>query len=190
MNLKIGIIIGSTRPTRAGKTITDWFYSQVKDTPDVKFDIIDLKTENLPFLSEPQSAVTGVYEQEKSRAWSKKIANYDGFVFVTSEYNHGYPAPLKNAIDTLFHEWSKKPVAFVGYGGLGGSRAIEQLIPVIARTGAVPLAAPTLNITNVWSAIDDAGNVKPENIMGDHEKLVENLIWWAKTLKPSRESVK
>lgn len=188
MSVKIGIIIGSTRPTRVGKTVTDWFYSQIKESPDVQFDIIDLLEEDLPFLSEPQSAVTGVYEQEKTKKWSQKIASYDGFIFVTSEYNHGYPAPLKNAIDTLFHEWSKKPVAFVGYGGLGGARAIEQLITVIARTGAAPLAAPTVNITNVWSAIDESGNVKPEHVTGDKDKLVENLVWWAKLLKPARES--
>ncbi len=188
MNVKIGIIIGSTRPTRVGKTVTDWFYSQIKGASGVRFDIIDLKEEDLPLLSEPQSAVTGVYEQETTKKWSQKISDYDGFIFVTSEYNHGYPAPLKNAIDTLFHEWGKKPVAFVGYGGLGGGRAIEQLITVVARTGAVPLAAPTINITNVWSAIDESGNVRPDHVMGDKDKFVENLVWWAQILKTARQN--
>lgn len=186
MSLKIGVIIGSTRPTRVGKTVTDWFYGQIKNTPDVQFDTIDLLEEDLPFLSEPESPASGKYEQEKTIAWSSKISSYDGFIFVTPEYNHGYPAPLKNAIDTLFHEWDKKPAAFVGYGGLGGGRAIEQLIPVVARVGMVPLATTTFNVLNVWTAIDENGNVKDESTMGNKDKLIENLIWWGNTLKAVR----
>lgn len=186
MSIKIGIIIGSTRPTRVGKTVAEWFNSQIKDTPDTQFDIIDLLEEDLPFLSEPESPASGNYTQEKTKNWSAKISGYDGFIFVTPEYNHGYPAPLKNAIDTLFHEWDKKPAAFVGYGGLGGGRAIEQLIPVVARVGMVPLATSTFNVLNVWTAIDEDGNVKEESTMGNKEKLVENLVWWATTLKSAK----
>jgi NAD(P)H-dependent FMN reductase len=183
MSVKIGIIIGSTRPTRVGKTVADWFHAQIKDTADVEFGMIDLLEEDLPFLSEPESPSTGNYTQEKTKNWSAKISGYDGFIFVTPEYNHAYPASLKNAIDTLFHEWDKKPAAFVGYGGLGGGRAIEQLIPVVARVGMVPLATTTFNVLNVWTAIDENGNVKQESTMGHPEKLVENLVWWARTLK-------
>lgn len=183
MSVKIGIVIASTRPTRVGKKVTDWFHSQIKDAADVEFEIIDLLEENLPFLSEPESPASGKYEQESTKKWSAKISVLDGFIFITPEYNHGYPAPLKNAIDTLFHEWNKKPAAFVGYGGLGGGRAIEQLIPVVARVGMVPLATTTFNVLNVWSAFDDAGNIKEENTMGNKEKLVESLVWWANQVK-------
>ncbi len=186
MSVKIGVVIGSTRPTRVGKTVTEWFVSQVKDTPDVELEIIDLAEENLPFLNEPQSPLTGVYEHDITKKWSKKISDFDGFIFVTAEYNHGYPAPLKNAIDMLFHEWAKKPVAFVGYGGLGGGRAIEQLVPVVARVNMVPLAASTVNVLNVWTAIDESGNVKPESVMGDKTQLMDNLAWWSEGLKKLR----
>ncbi len=187
MSVKIGVIIGSTRPTRVGKTVTDWFVGQVKDTPDVELEVIDLAEENLPFLNEPQSPLTGVYEHERTKQWSEKIAGLDGFIIVTAEYNHGYPAPLKNAIDMLFHEWGNKPVAFVGYGGLGGGRAIEQLIPVVARVNMVPLAANTMNVLNVWTAIDDSGNVKPESVMGDKTQLMEKLVWWANLLRDAQK---
>lgn len=183
MSVKIGIVIGSTRPTRVGKKVTDWFHSQIKDISGAEFEIIDLLAEDLPFLSEPESPASGNYQQQKTKDWSAKISSYDGFILVTPEYNHGYPAPLKNAIDMLFHEWSKKPVAFVGYGGLGGGRAIEQLIPVVARVGMVPLATTTFNVLNVWTAFDEDGNIKEENTMGNKEKLVENLVWWANQVK-------
>lgn len=183
MSVKIGIVIASTRPTRVGKKVADWFHSQIKDSQDVELEIIDLLEENLPFLSEPESPASGNYEQESTKKWSAKISGLDGFIFVTPEYNHAYPAPLKNAIDTLFHEWNKKPAAFVGYGGLGGGRAIEQLIPVVARVGMVPLATTTFNVLNVWTAFDENGNIKDENTMGNIEKLVENLVWWTNQLK-------
>ena len=189
MQLKIGVIVSSTRPTRLGRKVTDWFMSQIKEMPDVQFEVLDLAEINLPVLSEPQSAMTGEYTQESSKQWSKRIASFDGFVWVTAEYNHGYPAPLKNAIDTLYHEWSKKPVAFVGYGGMGGVRSIEQLVQVAAELKAVPLSATssTVRILDVWNAVDENGNVKPEFIRGSVDGLVENLTWWARALKPARE---
>ncbi len=186
MSLRIGIIIASTRPTRVGDKVAKWFLEQVKDTPDVDFELIDLKEVDLPFLNEPESASTGKYTQEKTIDWSKKIGGLDGFVMVTPEYNNGTSAALKNAIDTLYQEWDRKPVAFVGYGGYGATRAVEQLVDTMAKVGAAPLSKTFVGVIKSWEAIDDNGSVKPENVMGHPDGLMENLVWWAKALKTAR----
>jgi NAD(P)H-dependent FMN reductase len=187
MSVKIGIIIASNRPTRSGPKIADWFLSQVKDTKGVEFELIDLAEVNLPFLDEPNLPAMGNYKHEHTKKWGAKIAALDGFVLVTTEYNHGYPAALKNALDFLYHEWSRKPVAFVGYGALGAVAAIEQLVDVTARLGMVPLLSTTTLIIDVWAAFDEEGNFNEANLRGSKpSKLMENLVWWAETLKPAR----
>jgi NAD(P)H-dependent FMN reductase len=186
MSLKIGVIVSTTRPTRVGRNIADWFMQQVASTPDVDFQIIDLAEVNLPLLDEPKSPMRGDYQHAHTKAWAKVIDEFDGFVWVTAEYNHGYPAPLKNAIDTLHKEWGKKPVAFVGYGGMGGARAIEQLVAVACEVNMVPLSSTALKIIDVWEALEENGSVKPEYVRGDAASLVKNLIWWAKLLKGAR----
>jgi NAD(P)H-dependent FMN reductase len=188
MSLKIGVIVSTTRPTRVGRKVADWFMDQVKNVSDIEFDLIDLAEENLPFMDEPQSPSSGQYEHERTKQWSKKISGYDGYVYVTAEYNHGYPAPLKNAIDSLFHEWAKKPVALVGYGGMGGARAIEQLVNVIAQVNGVALSSTshTVRIIDVWSAFDEQGNMKPEFVKGHIDNLVKELKWWGEALKSAR----
>ncbi len=187
MALKIAVIVGSTREARAGKHVANWFYEQVKDSKEIEFDIVDLAEEDLPFLNEPGLPSMGNYQLESTKKWSEKIASYDGYVFVTPEYNHGYPATLKNAIDTIYSEWQKKPVAFVGYGAIGAVRSIEQLVQVTAQIGMVPIPSATVNIIESYAAIDEAGNIKPESIKGPGpQKLVKELTWWAKLLKPAR----
>lgn len=191
MNIKIAVIVGSTRPNRVGRKIGDWTIEHLPSNPDVMYELIDLKEENLPFLNEPQSPSMGNYVQESTKNWAKKVAQYDGYILVTSEYNHGYAAPLKNALDTLWAEWGKKPVTFVGYGSLGGVRAIEQLGQVVSQLGMVPLTSTstTVRILDVWAALDEKDHVKPENLRGSLEKLADDLLWWAKTLKTPREDL-
>lgn len=183
MSVKIGVIVGTTRPTRRGLAFAQWFVGQVKDTPDMQFDLIDLAEENLPFLDEPKSADSGEYVNESSQKWSQKIKQYDGIVFMVAEYNHGYTAPLKNAIDLLYHEWSKKPAAFVGYGG---ARAIEQLVNVVAKVKMVPMSSNTVRIFNPNGALDKDGNMNPDSIRGNVNSMTEELKWWSETLKATR----
>jgi NAD(P)H-dependent FMN reductase len=186
MSLKIGVIVGSTRPNRVGRKVADWFMEQVQDMPDVEFELIDLAEVNLPFLDEPKTPDQGDYQHEHTKKWSKIIDPLDGYILVTPEYNRGYPAALKNALDTIYNEWGHKPVGFVGYGGLGATRAIQQLIQVTAHLDMVPLSMPTVNIINLWEAFDDQGKLKPEFTRGNPQKLVEKLLWWANLLKPTR----
>lgn len=189
MSLKIGVIISTTRPTRLGRKVADWFMDQVKNS-DMQFDLIDLAEINLPFLDEPESPSNNNYVRQSTKDWSKKIEGYDGYVFVTAEYNHGYPAPLKNAIDTLYHEWAKKPVAFMGYGAMGAARSIEQLANVVAQVGGMPLSSTSssVRIIDVWAAFDEAGTVKPEFIKGHVEGLLRDLSWWGEALKTARQA--
>lgn len=187
MNLKIAVIIGSIRPNRVGNNVGEWFIEQVKSTDDVDFDLIDLKDINLPLLNEPDLPAKGNYTNQSTKEWSKKIASYDGFVFVTPEYNHGYSPVLKNAIDTIYSEWAKKPVAFVAYGSLGGVRAVEQLVQVAAQINMVPLPSSQINIIDIWAAFNETGQLNSENIRGSVEKLLDNLIWWATLLRQARK---
>jgi NAD(P)H-dependent FMN reductase len=135
--LKIGIIIGSTRPGRLGEPIANWVYQIAKKRTDAEFELVDIKEFNLPLLDEPIPAVMGQYSKPHTKAWAAKIDSLDGFVFVTPEYNHGIPGALKNAIDFLFREWNGKVASFVSYGGAGGTRAVEHLRQVLAHMTTV-----------------------------------------------------
>src|SRR4051794_30795008 len=125
--LKVGIIVGSTRPGRKALTIAAWVYELLKSRADAEFEIVDIEDYKLPLLDEPMPPLMRRYTKEHTRAWSAKIDSLDAFIFVTPEYNHATSAALKNAIDFLFHEWANKSAGFVGYGGAGGYRAVENL---------------------------------------------------------------
>lgn len=125
---KIGIIIGSTRPGRNGEAVARWTYDIAKKRNDAEYELVDLADFNLPIYDEPIPPAMGQpYSKAHTKAWSEKIASFDGYVFVTPEYNHATSGALKNALDFLFLEWNNKAAGFVGYGSLGGSRAVENL---------------------------------------------------------------
>lgn len=131
---KIGIIIGSTRPHKIGGDVAKWLLSQVQDTPNFDFKVIDLETWNLPLFNEPGMPLKGpqTYTHTHTKKWGQEIASYDGYIFVTPQYNCGYPASLKNAIDYLYVEWKEKPAIIVSYGYQeGGSKAATQLKQVL-----------------------------------------------------------
>jgi NAD(P)H-dependent FMN reductase len=130
--LKIAIIIGSTRPGRRSETVAKWAYDIARQRGDAEFELLDLADFNLPLLDEPLAAMSGQYSQAHTRAWSVRVASFDGYVFVTPEYNHGVPSALKNAIDFLYREWADKAAGFIGYAYTMGARAIEHLRLVMA----------------------------------------------------------
>src|SRR4030095_1786910 len=125
--LRIAIIPGSTRPGRSGEAVAKWVHEIAKKRTDAEFELVDIKDFNLPLLDEPVPPIMGQYSKQHTQAWAAKIGSFDGYVFVTPEYNHGVPGSLKNAIDFLFREWNDKAAGFVSYGGAGGARAVEQL---------------------------------------------------------------
>src|SRR5688572_25314796 len=131
--LKIAVIIGSTRPGRVGESVAKWFYELALKRQDAEFELVDIKDFNLPLLDEAVPPSMGQYSHEHTKAWAAKIASFDGYVFVTPEYNHGICGALKNAIDFIYREWNNKAAGFVGYGSAGGARAVEHLRLVIAE---------------------------------------------------------
>jgi NAD(P)H-dependent FMN reductase len=125
--LRVGIIIGSTRPGRKGEAVAKWVYEIAQSRSGAEFELVDIKDFNLPLFDEPMSPTLGQYTHEHTKKWSQKIASFDAYVFVTPEYNHGTSGALKNAIDYLYKEWVNKAAGFVGYGGASGTRAVESL---------------------------------------------------------------
>src|SRR3989441_3620318 len=120
--LKIGIIVGSTRPGRKAAAVAKWVHDILKSRKDAEFEVVDIEDYKLPLLDEPVPPIMHQYGQPHTKRWSEKIASLDAYIFVTPEYNHATSAALKNAIDFLFHEWNNKAAGFVGYGGAGGVR--------------------------------------------------------------------
>jgi NADPH-dependent FMN reductase len=118
--LRSAIIIGSTRPGRNGEAVAKWVYEIAKKRTDAEFELVDIKDFNLPLLDEPVPPSMGQYSKPHTKAWASKIGSFDGYVFVSPEYNHGIAGALKNAIDFLFAEWNNKAAGFVSYGGAGG----------------------------------------------------------------------
>ena len=123
---RIAVVVGSTRPTRICPGIARWVMQVVQEDSPLRYELVDLAEVGLPFLDEPLKAALQQYEHEHTRAWSRTVSSFDGFIFVFPQYNWGYPAPLKNALDYLFVEWSDKPASFVTYGTRGGSKAAGQ----------------------------------------------------------------
>lgn len=134
------VVIASTRPGRAGKPIGDWFAERCRLDGRFTVEVADLAELALPLMDEPHNPRAGNYIHEHTRSWSRIIDSSDALVFVMPEYNHGFPAALKNAIDYLYDEWAFKPVGFVSYGGIsGGIRAVQLLKPVLTCLRMLPL---------------------------------------------------
>ena len=131
--LKIAVILGSTRPNRNGKAVADWVMQRAAGRTTADYELIDLRDYPLPYMDEPVPPSLGQYANAHTKAWAATIGAFDGFVFVTPEYNHSTSGVLKNAIDYLYHEWNNKAAAFVSYGSVGGARAIEHLRAVCSE---------------------------------------------------------
>jgi NAD(P)H-dependent FMN reductase len=132
-NLKIAIILGSTRPGRNGAAVADWVVDRAAARTPAHYELVDLADHPLPHLDEAMPPTMGQYAREHTQAWAKTIGSYDGYIFVTPEYNHSTSGVLKNAIDYLYAEWNNKAAAFVSYGSLGGARAIEHLRAILSE---------------------------------------------------------
>jgi len=184
--LRIAIILGSTRPGRNGEAAAKWVHEIAKKRTDAEFELVDIKDFNLPLLDEPMPPIMGQYSKPHTKAWAAKIGSFDGYVFVTPEYNHGVPGALKNAIDFLFREWNDKAAGFVSYGGAGGARAVEQLRLVMAEVQIATVRNQVL--LSMFSDFENFSVFKPAS---RHEKSVnamfDQVIAWGGALKPLRE---
>jgi NAD(P)H-dependent FMN reductase len=130
-NPRVAVVMGSTRPTRICPGIARWVADAAREDSPLRYELVDLAEVDLPFLDEPRKAASGQYEHEHTRAWSRQVSSYAGFIFVFPQYNWGYPAVLKNALDFLYHEWAGKPVSCVTYGARGGGKSAAQMRGVL-----------------------------------------------------------
>jgi NAD(P)H-dependent FMN reductase len=187
---RLNIIIGSTRPGRAGLPISDWFADRARGHGGFEIDVVDLAELNLPMLDEPNHPRLRQYTHQHTRDWSVRVAESDAFVIVTPEYNHGYSAAVKNAIDYLHHEWHYKPVGFVSYGGVAaGTRAMQQLKQVVTALRMLPLT-DAVNIPFHTQFLDDDGRVEANEVMEQAaDVMLDELLRVAAALRPLRESV-
>src|SRR3954452_8822663 len=158
--LKIAIVTGSTRPGRNNEPVCKWVYEIAKVRQDAQYELVDIASYNLPLLDEAMPPSFGQYSHAHTKAWSEKIAGFDGYVFVTPEYNHSISGALKNAIDYLFREWNDKAAGFVSYGGgAGGARAVEHLRLILAEVKIATVRAQVL--MSLFTDFEQFRNFKP-----------------------------
>lgn len=197
--IKIKVIIGSTRQGRFSEKPAQWIFEEAKKLEGVGAELLDLRDYEMPFFdsSMSPSMAKGQYSNETVKKWAEKINDGDAFIVVAPEYNHGYTAVLKNAMDVIYHEWNRKPVGFVSYGGALGARAVEQLRQVAVELQMAPIRnAIHIPVDIFMAGMMGKGPQGPEMFepirksqMGDPmERFFNDLLWWAKALKTAREN--
>lgn len=185
---EIAIIPGSTRPGRRSLAVAEWVAAQAaRRHPSSGFGVVDLADFALPVLDEATPAIFGRYGKEHTTRWAETIARYDGFVFVTPEYNHSIPGALKNALDFAYAEWNDKAAGFVSYGLHGGTRAVEHLRLILAE-----LQVATVRAQVVLSLHDDFAGPAPAFAPGAHHEgslgtLLDQVVAWSRALQAVRE---
>lgn len=183
--LRIGIIVGSTRPGRKADAVASWVRDIAATRGDAEYEVVDLADFGLPLLDEAVPAARGRYEHEHTQRWANTISGLDGFVFVTPEYNHSTSGALKNAIDFLYREWADKAAGFVGYGSAGGTRAVEHLrlimgelqVADVRAQVALSLFADFTNFTTFAPAAHQERSV---------HAMLDQVVAWSGALKPLR----
>ena len=183
------IIVGSTRPGRAGAPIAQWFAARAKDHGGFDVTVVDLAELGLPLLDEPNHPRLGQYTQQHTKDWSAIVDAADAFVIVTPEYNYGYPASVKNAIDYLHREWQHKPVGFVSYGGVAaGTRAVQQLKQVVTTLRMLPVT-DSVNIPFYNQFLDSDGVFQPNAVLEQAaDAMLDELVRTEAALRPLRSS--
>ena len=186
---KLAIVVGSIRPNRFAEKPALWIKEIARKSGQFDVEIVDLKDYPLPLFAEPASPAVGPSKDAAIQGWRDKVAEFDAYIFTVAEYNHA-PAPvLTNALDHAYHEWSRKPVSFVGYGGVGGARAVEQLRQMAIVFQMAPIASAVHILLPVFVAV-----MKAEKQLRDFDylnqnasEMLEQLTWWTNALKPARE---
>ena len=182
--IKIGIIIGSTRPGRAGEGVAKWVFEQAKSRKDAEFELVDLLDYNLPILDEPYPASMQQYTKDHTKKWAAKIAEFDGYIFVTPEYNHTTSGALKNALDYLYKEWHNKAAAFVSYGAIGGARAVESLRPIMSQLKLADIGEQVM--LSLFTDFKDGACMPDPRQEKSLAALLDQLILWSTALKTIR----
>ncbi|WP_181784686.1 NADPH-dependent FMN reductase [Pseudonocardia pini] len=188
-DIRIAIIVGSTRPNRRGGLVGEWVRQGAEELGHT-VEVVDLAAWDLPLLDEPNPAIHGDYANPHTRDWAATVAGFDAFVFVVPEYNHSFPAALKNAIDFLFAEWNDKAAGLVGYGVQAGVRGIEALRPVLSEVKVAHVRTQVcLNLMTdfVLTGPTDVGRIEPAPYQREAlAQLLDEVVAWAGALKGLR----
>ena len=187
---RIGIIIGSTREGRFGERPAHWLHDIARQRTDLDFELIDLRHHPLPFFDESMSPAWAPAKNEAAQRWGAKLATLDGLIVVTPEYNHGPSAVLKNALDFAYKEFVRKPIGFVGYGGVGAARAVEQLRLIAVELQMTPVRNAVhlgmVEFLGIWQqgkSFEDFPHLEQAA-----QTMLDDLIWWGTTLRAGRST--
>lgn len=184
--LKIGIVVGSTRPGRNGATVARWVHEQASKRGDAHYELVDIADYDLPLLDEPVPPSMGQYGKEHTRRWADKIGSLDAFVFVTPEYNHTTSGALKNALDFLYAEWTDKAAAFVSYGSAGGVRAVEHLRGIMAELQIADVRGQVA--LSLFEDFENFSTFKPRDVhLPALATMLDQLTGWGAALKEHRD---
>ena len=188
--LNIALIVGSTRPNRFADRPKDWILDGAKTRTEFALQVLDLRDFKLPFFEEPMppSFAKGVFTNPAAKAWGLRIAAADGFIALTPEYHHALPAVLKNAFESAYLEWIVKPIAFVGYGGVGAARAVENGRTVAVELQMAPIrAAVHIGLEPFLGVVRDGKKLDSYDYLNQaRTAMFDQLVWWGNALKAAR----
>jgi NAD(P)H-dependent FMN reductase len=188
---KIAVIISTTRATRFGDKPAKWIHDIAAARGDMSVELIDLREYPMPFFDEVASNMWAPSKNEVAKRWQKKVAEFDGYIFVTAEYNRGVPAVLKNALDYAYPEWNRKPAAYVGYGSVGAARSIEHLRLICVELQMAPTRTGVhIQGADFMAALMQGKDIREFTYLEKNSKdMLDELHWWASALMVARKSV-
>ena len=190
--LKFALIVGSTRPNRFADHSVRWISQAAAARADFQLDVLDLRDYPLPFYNEPAPVAytQGRYSEPAAEAWRHKIGGYDGFIATVAEYNHGPTAVIKNALDSAYYEWQRKPIAFVGHGGVGGARAIEHLRGIVIELQMAAIKFEVnIGVDGYLGVVQEGKSLEEfPRLVQARTALFDDLVWWGRALKGARQS--
>lgn len=191
MTVHLKVIVGSTREGRFSEKVLPWLTEELAKNQELTYEVLDLRDWEMPFFDytiSPAYITDGNYPNEVAKKFAAKIAEADGYLIISPEYNHGYPAVLKNALDVVYAEWNKKPVGFISYGSVGGGRVVEQLRQVAVELQMAPVRS-AVHIQAPWNLLEPTGELKAGGLNDYTHALtgtLEQLVWWGRALKVAR----
>jgi NAD(P)H-dependent FMN reductase len=186
---KLAVVVGSIRPNRFAERAAQWIAQIARQRGDFDVELIDLKDYPLPLFAEEASPLYAPSKDAIARRWQSKMAEFDAYIFTAAEYNRGPTAVLKNALDYAYKEWSNKPVSFVGYGGVGGARAVEQLRLNAIELQMAPIRTAVHILFPTYLAVLKEGKALSDfDYLNQNAKdVLDQLAWWTVALKAARE---
>lgn len=191
--LKVGVIISSTRATRFGEIPAKWILEKANERPEIEAEIVDLRDFDLPFFDEAASNAWMPSQSANAVKWQNKISEFDAYIFVTAEYNRAITGALKNALDQAYVNWNKKAFGAVGYGTVGGARAIENLrtigieLQMASTRSAVHIAGADFMAVHPAFGGTKSLNEIEASIGNSAKDMLDQLIWWGNAAKAARE---